>query len=390
MSDRKLKSWQQAGVIDATTAERIRVFEAQNAKPLGLWALIGLGALAVGLGLISVIAANWDAVPGEARLAFHFILMSILAGFIWWRQSRVTFASTDYFNDALLMMLGSLGFTFLGHIGQVYQTSSPLWQPLLLWLVLFSPLLLSYGRGWAAAATWIAVLIVTAFAHADYFNHVQSSKIMTGFDGFIINYPEFYWAVLTCLPVGVLAAASWVRGPSTRYDFWRRLEQISLALIVLGTSVVLILRSFGESLWPEHSWVILLQFLFLLSGAGAVSVFRKTRSGHATAVILGMSASVIVIVNMMGRDEGETAGGILFMLFWGAIAGAALFGGWRAIFQGAIAVLAIRLIIFSFELANDLLGSGLGLIIAGILTLAIAWVAVKISRTYAPKVGVNS
>jgi uncharacterized membrane protein len=386
MSDRKLKSWQQAGIIDAATAERIRGFEAQNAKPLGLWALIGLGALAIGLGLISVVAANWDAIPGDVRLAFHFILMSILAGFIWWRQLRLTNTSTDYFNDALLMILGALGLTFFGHIGQVYQTGSPLWKPLFMWLVFFSPLLLSYGRGWVAAATWMAGLIGTAFAHADYFNGLQATDTLTGFNHFIKNFPDFYWAVLSCLPVAVLSAASWVRGPSTRYDFWRRLEQMSLSLIVLGTSLVLIFRSFGDTIWSGHSWVVILQFLFLVGGAGAVYAFRKTRSGHATAIILAMAATVIFIASTMGRYEGKTAGGILFMLFWGVIAGAALHGGWRAIFQGAIAVIALRLIIFSFELANDLLGSGLGLIFAGILTLGIAWVAVKISRTYAPKV----
>jgi hypothetical protein len=55
------------------------------------------------------------------------------------------------------------------------------------------------------------------------------------------------------------------------------------------------------------------------------------------------------------------------------------------VFQVAVAVLALRLIVLSFELASDLLGSGIGLILAGVATLGIAWLAVRISRQYAPK-----
>jgi hypothetical protein len=55
------------------------------------------------------------------------------------------------------------------------------------------------------------------------------------------------------------------------------------------------------------------------------------------------------------------------------------------VFQFAVAVIALRLIILSFELADDLLGSGLGLIFAGAVTLAIAFAAVKVSKNFAPK-----
>jgi hypothetical protein len=53
-------------------------------------------------------------------------------------------------------------------------------------------------------------------------------------------------------------------------------------------------------------------------------------------------------------------------------------------FQLAVAVVALRLIILSFELASDLLTSGFGLILAGLLILGVAWGALKVSRTFAP------
>ena len=52
-----------------------------------------------------------------------------------------------------------LGLTFFGHLGQVYQTSSPLHVPLGLWLLLFAPLLLARGRGHL-----VSLLLFVAFA----------------------------------------------------------------------------------------------------------------------------------------------------------------------------------------------------------------------------------
>lgn len=59
MSERKLRAWQEAGLIDTATADSIRAWEATHARTLGTWAIMALGALTIGLGVISVVAANW-------------------------------------------------------------------------------------------------------------------------------------------------------------------------------------------------------------------------------------------------------------------------------------------------------------------------------------------
>ena len=64
MSARKIAAWHEAGLIDAITRDRLLAYEAEHARPLALWAVFGIGALAIGLGLVSVIAANWEDIPG--------------------------------------------------------------------------------------------------------------------------------------------------------------------------------------------------------------------------------------------------------------------------------------------------------------------------------------
>ena len=369
MSERKLKAWEEAGLIDAAAADRIRAWEAQNSKPLGLWALIGLGALAIGLGLVSVVAANWDAIPGTVRLAIHFALLVGLSGFMLW-QARSRPLSNGYFHDAMIFILAALGLTFFGHVGQVYQTSSPLWQPLALWMLLFSPLLLGFGRGWLAAALWMGGLCYTAFEHWTWIS---------------AEPPILYMGLVSSLPAFVMAFAAFMRNRNARPDFWKRLEQLGIVLVVWGISGFQLFYAVGGSGFDvKASKVAGVQALCLALSAAVIWTVRRTRSGQATAGILAAGAITLLLASALAGG-GSLGGGILFMLFWGVIAGAALYAGWRIVFQAAIAVLAIRLVILSFELASDLLGSGLGLILAGVATLGIAFLAVRISKRYAPK-----
>ncbi len=69
MSMRKIEAWHEAGVIDAATRDRLIAHEAAHARPIALWAVFGIGALAVALGLVSVVAANWEAIPGPCGAA---------------------------------------------------------------------------------------------------------------------------------------------------------------------------------------------------------------------------------------------------------------------------------------------------------------------------------
>jgi hypothetical protein len=74
-------------------------------------------------------------------------------------------------------------------------------------------------------------------------------------------------------------------------------------------------------------------------------------------------------------------------VLWAAIGWASLQGGWRRLFQLAVGIIAFRLIVLSFELNDDLLASGFGLILSGLVALGVAWLALKVSRQYAPAGG---
>ncbi len=368
MSDRKLKAWVEAGLIDSATADRIRAFEDAHSRPWGLWALIGLGALTIGLGLMSVVAANWDAIPGTVRLAIHLVILAAFAGWLAWRGVAEEGSAGSWFSDAMLFILAALGLTFLGHIGQVYQTSAPLWQPIGFALLIFSPLLLLFGRGILAALLWFAGLIGTADNHAiwlDVWGTHQSLWL-----GFIAS-----------LPALVVALAAAARGRRGQDHFWRSLQQVGLVFAV-GQSTMLTLVM--ADMHNENESGLMLHAGLVLVSAGLTAMLKPDRSGRSAAMVMGLCAAAVFCSTLMGRYE-ALLHAFVFLSLWGGIAWVALRAGWRRVFQTAVGVCAVRIIILSLELASDLLGSGIGLILVGLFTLGVAWMAVRVSRNLAPK-----
>lgn len=369
-----MNKWLDAGLIDSETAQRIRQYEAERSRPVGLWSLIGLGALAIGLGIISVVAANWDDIPGMVRLTIHGLLMAAVAAAIFWLQQRKGFLGL-YVKDVLLFVMAVLGATFFGHLGQVYQTSSPLWQPLAMWLLLFSPLMLLAGRGWLISALWIAGLLGTGIAHMSWYAQQTSEP------------PSLYIAAITSLPVLALLLAIFVKDISARQAFWKQVGQFALASFVTGVSVKLIADglSKGGFYGSEGQALPIAAMQLGLWSAAALLIYllRRGTSGISTAAILVAAAAVSFGSSILESTE-PLANALLFMAFWAAIGWSAIYAGWRIIFQLVVAIIALRLIILSFELASDLLSSGMGLILAGVITIAIAVIAYRFSKAFAP------
>lgn len=379
MCARKITAWHDAGLIDGATRDRLLAYEAAHARPLALWAVFGIGALAIGLGLVSVIAANWEDIPGQLRLGVHLALITGALVALFLREERLA-EKSPWAVEAVVFVTAALGLTFFGHLGQVYQTSSPLWQPLATWLALFAPLMLLTGRSWPAA---LAVLGGAVWCAWDY------ALALTGYDAGAPGPALLLWiALVTALSVLFGPAAAWLRGRSKRSDFWRRLEQIALAYAVAGASFATAIASadgFGQdSIGLAGDWLSMavMGATALAAGLGVMAV-RPGTSGRMAGAIIAGAAPVPLLAYALNDLDAPAA--LLFMLLWAGIAGAALIAHWRGVFQLAVAAIALRLIILSFELASDLLLSGFGLIVAGVLILGVAWAAVKVSKTFAPR-----
>src|SRR5690554_5546108 len=131
-----------AGIISPETAEKIKQFynskESSSANRLLLVFGI-LGALLVGLGIILVIAHNWDELTRTTKSIFAFLPLltaQIACAFVLgkkydnvvWRESATTF---------LVLALGAC----ISLISQIYHIPGNLSSFLLVWMLLVLPLL---------------------------------------------------------------------------------------------------------------------------------------------------------------------------------------------------------------------------------------------------------
>lgn len=377
MSARKIAQWHEAGVIDAATRDRLVAYEAAHARPLLLWAVWGIGALAIGLGVVSVVAANWEDIPGLVRLAVHLALIAGLLALLLLKEARLAERS-PWVVEALVFITAALGLTFFGHLGQVYQTSSPIWQPLGLWFVLFAPLLLLTGRSWPTALGVVGGAGWTAWEYATF---------MTGYGA--VRDPGTVWltwlGAVVAVPAVFALLGGWMRARSARPDFWRRMEQLALAYAVTLGSLACALASGGafegSGLFASSTGILSCGVVIALTGIAHYAA-RPGTSGQMAATII--TEAGLAVAMAVGANDSTVPAALLFFLLWAGIAVAALNAHWRGVFQMAVGVIALRLIILSFELAGDLLTSGFGLILSGLMILGVAWVAVRVSKRFAP------
>ncbi len=127
--DKMLREWVEIDLITKDQASKISDFE--STKATHSWVLYGfllLGAVIIGIGAISLIAANWDQIPGWFKLVIDYILLSIIAGSAFYAYEK-----KPMLFEFLLVLFMILCLATIGLISQVYHTGGKLYQALLLW-----------------------------------------------------------------------------------------------------------------------------------------------------------------------------------------------------------------------------------------------------------------
>ncbi|MBQ1612883.1 MAG: DUF2157 domain-containing protein, partial [Alphaproteobacteria bacterium] len=76
--EKKLALWEDNKLITAAQKNKIMDFEKAHKNPILFNALLLLGVFLMALGVISIVAANWDGIPNPAKLVVDFaILLSV-------------------------------------------------------------------------------------------------------------------------------------------------------------------------------------------------------------------------------------------------------------------------------------------------------------------------
>ncbi len=355
--DKKLNAWIAAGLIDAATAERIRAHEVQDEKPFVLWAIAGLGLLALALGIMSLVAAHWDEIADGLKLGVHLLLTGAATAAVWLGCGR----GNRWLADGAIFVLGAVVLAGIALQSQIYQLTGPLWQALLMWLVLMTPVALLAGSTRLSAYGWSLMAMTSLAAVATDMRDDQYGLVVQGF---------------AMAGPAMLIAMSFLRAVGRGVEFRVGMREIGFIGLLGGASIA----HFGwaDSVDASTAHDMLLR-LILPAVAALVAWQLGVRSGETPRAMLLPLTMIPTVAGALALAlphpdswMSRFVGALIFATMWGLVARAASLCGWRTLFGIAIAAIAIRIFIVYFELFGTLATTGAGLIVAGLLLIGLA------------------
>ncbi len=358
--DRKLAEWQKAGILSAEDAARILAYEGHEARPYLLYAVGGLGALTIALGVVAIIASNWEAIPGGIKLAIDIgLAIGLAAGILAVDRRRI-----DWLRETLIALYWGYVLASIGLISQVYHLGGATWQALLVWTGLTFPLV-TRGHSGGLASLWVLAL------HATYFMVLERiTRTGRPSEGLLIGLVGL--APLLCLAVASSAAVERAR-PQFHHAFAGLGWCEALAMTSLATFAFL-----EAPLRPDT-----LQGFWIATGIAAVLiaylVARADRLVDHPGAVLPLRVLLVMLLVLgygpilLAQRGMNLVGALAFIALWAVVAWVGYASHNARILNLATAIIGIRLIVVYFEVFGSLLDTGLGLVTGGLLTVALTY-----------------
>lgn len=353
---RKLDAWTAAGLIDAGAAERILSYEGANDRPYALWAILGLGLFALALGIMLIVAANWDQIAQWLKLAVHMALTFAAAAAVWVAAAP----RRAWLREGALFVLGALVLAGIALHSQTYQLTGPIWQALLFWLVVMTPLLFYAGRTRLIGYAWSLILL---WMLVDLVLGTEARRgVWLLLHGLAVAGPAFLILVsLLPRPGGRVAAA---------------LREVGIAALLGAASLAHF--AWAESISRSDAAAMLVRFVpaAIVAAAAMWAGWRWRCIPQALLPTLlvfpTLAAALALAVPHPDGIVPRLVGALVFGGMWALVARTAAASGWRMLFGIAIAAIGIRIFIIYFELFGTLATTGAGLIAGGLLVIALA------------------
>lgn len=344
VSDTKIQEWLKAGIIGQEQAKQISSYEANHNKN---WVVIGfviLASVVIGLGCISLVAFNWEKIPDLVKLGIDFLGLAALAiaAVYYWQPQAIKF-------DLLSLIFIILCAASIGLIAQIYNLSSPPYQPLLLWSAMTS-LVVAYSYRTFTWWLWLGMFLSGIYLFL-------ADKYSASADGAGIVLAMFYFMVALILSFrnNIKNIALYIA---------TRIWIISLLLVYL-----LLIELIGNTRIDSNINII------LLSNIGFVLALLALLLRSELNVIQKIITAIIMTLLLM---HFFLVIGNLDFIFMHALftcmtliccAILAATDGHRRLFNFFIVLLGIRAVIFYCEALGGMATSGVSLIILGVLIL---------------------
>lgn len=348
--------WQQAGLIDEVTADLLRKDVEKTRSGFGLGGILAvLGAVLLGAAIISLVAANWEAMPRLVRVVM--IILVLWIGYVGgaWRASL----GDDRFSQALYLIAAITFGAGIALIGQMYHLSGEATEAVLLWTA---------GTMVAAFCLRSSVLVVAGIATTALYMLV----IMDG----DMKSQTYLWLVPLLLVIsGGLAwyakaalARHFIALTAIVYVFavWADMNDAIVLWIAaaIGSALFLADALFASTVQRFTSWSKALAgygFLMLVITLGLFqfdffeNIFSSTTRGNEVASAVAILASAIAGLTLSGYRN-------------------------LAIRWMSYTVFSLEVLYLAFKTIGTLIGTASFFLCAGVLVLLLAAFVVRMER----------
>jgi len=359
--EKKINSWLRAEIIDKDTAANIRQFESKSGRNGVFFVLSSLGGLAMGAGVIALVASNWDFLPSWIKLAVDILIMVALSFGIIWSDATAKY----WLKETLIIVYYLVFLASIGLVGQVYQLGSPIYQAMIFWTLGSAPLVLM-GVSRSLAVFWL-VGILTTYACI--------------VEAFIGNLEPLYKkeaiALFTFFPPFILLLIS-------SSPFFQRIKPHFVSVFRPASVVwILAMGFFSQFFWYQkvsEQDVLFWSPLALMVMTIAFETFYRFEPVFKN-VELVLTLRVFLIVNsllislpwVLPRDAFDLVGVASHFILCGFLGWIALKVSHRKLFNWMAGLAGFRIVTVYFEVFGSLLETGFGLIATGVFILTFVW-----------------
>lgn len=117
-------------MIASEQSEAILNFEENRKSSYLYYSFLILGVVIIGIGVLAIIAANWEELDDLVKLGFSFIVLTFVAGLSFWKRENPNLF-TVFIVLYSILILGMIGL-----ISQVYNLEGEYYQAAMLWCIL--------------------------------------------------------------------------------------------------------------------------------------------------------------------------------------------------------------------------------------------------------------
>lgn len=377
---KKLKEWVAAGLLTEAQGDAIHAYEEDKKGGRFGRGLIGLSIFAILVGVLSLIAANWNLIPGSVKIGVHAALNAGIGFFAIWAMRR---EKTLWSEGAGAAFLG-LTFTLIILIGQVFQLTGTLANAALFWLLITLPFFLLLSRTYMTVIPWMLGFLAT-------FGMVVGENIERLPEQY---QPVFVAGICAFLPLALMADGM--------IEFFKRLRPV-LSEVALKAGVFLsaVIASLSMAMWPANMYaytshnmlpvpdglVILAIGTAAILGHAAFHNFYRNRPelrNGARFAFLGLVCFIAPLMLPLG--SGDIAPALAFIAYWSALGWIAQNMHFMRAVTLAITLIAIRIFMIYVEVFGSLMDTGFGLISGGVVMLALIYGARRLNARIRNKV----